>query len=169
MNWDAISTITDIVGALAVVVTLWYLALQMRQGNRQAYADNLQAALNRWVDIQGNLTATTEDAELFRRALNDYHSLSSAEKATFSGRMLQMAACFHTILVLHERGLWDAESFDAVRRTLVAYLKCRGVSTWWQETKSSYPRPVVEYLDRAVEASNDPPLTQVMSFFRKEG
>jgi len=156
MNWDAISTITDIVGALAVVVTLWYLALQMRHGTRQAYADNLQAALNRWVDIQRDLTETTEASELFRSALNDYDSLSSAQKATFSGRMLQMCASFHTILVLHERGLWDA------------YLKCPGANAWWHEVKGTYPRPVVEYVERAIEASNDPPLTHVMSFLSKE-
>lgn len=33
MNWDAISTIAEVVGAAAGVGTLIYLAIQIRQGN----------------------------------------------------------------------------------------------------------------------------------------
>lgn len=51
MNWEAISTIAEIIGAVAVIVTLWYLATQMRQSTQQAQADNLQKAVLRWVDI----------------------------------------------------------------------------------------------------------------------
>lgn len=34
MNWEAISAIGEIVGATAVVVTLIYLAVQVRQGTK---------------------------------------------------------------------------------------------------------------------------------------
>lgn len=35
MNWDAIGAIGEVVGALAVVISLVYLALQIRQNSRQ--------------------------------------------------------------------------------------------------------------------------------------
>tara|TARA_B110000858_G_scaffold89247_1_gene103084 strand:- start:5179 stop:5370 length:192 start_codon:yes stop_codon:yes gene_type:complete len=35
MNWDAISAIGEIIGATAVVVSLVYLAVQIRQNTRQ--------------------------------------------------------------------------------------------------------------------------------------
>ena len=41
MNWDAIGAVGEVVGALAVLVTLAYLALQMRQNTK---AMNLQTA-----------------------------------------------------------------------------------------------------------------------------
>lgn len=34
MNWDAISAVGEIVGAAAVVLTLIYLAVQIRQNNK---------------------------------------------------------------------------------------------------------------------------------------
>jgi hypothetical protein len=34
MNWDAVSAITEIVGASAVIATLFYLAVQIRQNTR---------------------------------------------------------------------------------------------------------------------------------------
>ena len=33
MNWDAISAVSQIIGVIVVVVTLIYLAAQVRQGN----------------------------------------------------------------------------------------------------------------------------------------
>ena len=39
MNWDAAGAIGEIIGAIAVVVTLAYLAKQQAQTNRVANAD----------------------------------------------------------------------------------------------------------------------------------
>ena len=36
MNWDAIGAVGEIVGALTVLITLIYLAIQIRQSNRIA-------------------------------------------------------------------------------------------------------------------------------------
>ena len=34
MNWDAIGAIGEVIGAIAVLVTLFYFAIQIRQNNR---------------------------------------------------------------------------------------------------------------------------------------
>lgn len=39
MNWEAISAIGEIVGATVVVLTLGYLAIQIRQSTKLANAD----------------------------------------------------------------------------------------------------------------------------------
>ncbi len=39
MNWDAIGAVGDMVGALAVIVTLAYLALQIRASTRESAAN----------------------------------------------------------------------------------------------------------------------------------
>ena len=35
MNWDAIGSIAEVIGALAVLITLAYLAVQVRQNSTQ--------------------------------------------------------------------------------------------------------------------------------------
>ena len=44
MNWEAISAVGEIVGAIAVVVTLIYLAAQIRRGTSATQAASVQAA-----------------------------------------------------------------------------------------------------------------------------
>jgi len=43
MNWEAMSAIGEATGAVAVVVTLFYVALQIRQNTRSIQASTLQA------------------------------------------------------------------------------------------------------------------------------
>jgi hypothetical protein len=45
MNWEALSAISDIVGAGAILVTLIYLAVQMRQNTATVQASTRQAIL----------------------------------------------------------------------------------------------------------------------------
>jgi hypothetical protein len=44
MNWEAISAVGEIVGAIAVVVTLMYLAVQIRRGTTATQAASVQSA-----------------------------------------------------------------------------------------------------------------------------
>jgi len=44
MNWEAISAVGEVVGAIAVVVTLIYLAVQVRRGTSATQAASIQAA-----------------------------------------------------------------------------------------------------------------------------
>ena len=45
MNWEAISAVGEIVGAIAVVVTLIYLAIQVRRSTSATHAASVQAAV----------------------------------------------------------------------------------------------------------------------------
>ena len=46
MNWEAIGTVAEIVGAIAVVVTLIYLAVQVKQAKQEITAVGMQARAN---------------------------------------------------------------------------------------------------------------------------
>ena len=51
MNWDAIGAIGEIIGAIAVVATLGYLAVQIRQNSTQARLSSVQASWERWSGV----------------------------------------------------------------------------------------------------------------------
>jgi hypothetical protein len=51
MNWEAISAIGEIVGSIAVVVTLIYLAMQIRQTNNISQFNAVKELLKQFDDI----------------------------------------------------------------------------------------------------------------------
>jgi len=46
MNWTAISSISDLVGAVVVVASLWYVAVQLRQNTKAIVASSRQVILD---------------------------------------------------------------------------------------------------------------------------
>ncbi len=82
MNWEAIGAIGEIAGAIAVVVTLVYFAMQLRQyatGLRSATFHTTMQEFNQINVAQLDPTL----ADLFDRGLNDPGSLTSTENYQF--------------------------------------------------------------------------------------
>ena len=61
MNWEAIGAIGEIVGAIAVVITLLYLASQTKQNTKATHA---HATASVATEMETNLLAIAQDAEL---------------------------------------------------------------------------------------------------------
>ena len=60
MNWDAIGAIAETVGTLAVLVTLVYLAIQLRVSNKQREIESYRHNLEGLNTICGILSESTE-------------------------------------------------------------------------------------------------------------
>ena len=78
MNWEAIGAIGEIVGAFAVVVALVYLALQIRNQNKQAKLTAIHE-MSREHRFASQMMATGSLSDIFVRANKDYDSITEAE------------------------------------------------------------------------------------------
>ena len=54
MNWDALGAIGEVVGAIAVVATLAYLAVQIRQNNKLSQTTAVQTVSQQNLDFLGH-------------------------------------------------------------------------------------------------------------------
>ena len=87
MNWEAISAIGQLVGALAVVISLIYLAREVRsnaRASRLASMRSVSDAFNRWIQ---QLAEYPHLAELYYRGIHDFESLEGPDFVRFSALM----------------------------------------------------------------------------------
>ena len=67
MNWDALGAISEIIGAVAVLVTLFYLAAQIKMQNRELEKSNENVTAQLSVDLNNmfinNFDALMRDKE----------------------------------------------------------------------------------------------------------
>ncbi len=68
MNWDAIGAIGEIVGALAVLVTLIYLAVQIRHAKKQIELNGIQERARFVVDVMMPVAADPSLASIMMKA-----------------------------------------------------------------------------------------------------
>ena len=100
MNWDAISAIGEIVGAVAVVVSLIYLASQIRQQNRESRISSSHEITEAFRDTIGALKDPAM-AELSVKAMRGLEGLTDAEK-------LQVLALAQTYFRVWEEAHYQA-------------------------------------------------------------
>jgi len=83
MHWEAIGAVGEIVGALAVVLSLIYLAIQVRQNSEMARAESRLRAVATWREFTNSLESG--DPVAFGRGLQHYPELPPAEIPKFKG------------------------------------------------------------------------------------
>ena len=83
MNWDAVGAIGETIGAVAVVVTLAYLIIQIKQNTRGVHAATMQANVSEFNSLNIHLATTPELAEIFDRGTANPDSLSKEEEYSF--------------------------------------------------------------------------------------
>ena len=84
MNWDAIGAIGEVFGALAVVVSVVYLATQVRKQTEEA---RLTASRDLASQLGDAIQTITEDdgfAEIWLKGVRDYEALPEKERIRLS-------------------------------------------------------------------------------------
>jgi len=75
VNWEAISAIGQIVGAIAVVISLIYLATEVRSNARATRRTAMRSTLDALNRFAQQITGHADLAELRSRGFHDYESL----------------------------------------------------------------------------------------------
>ena len=113
MNWDVVSAIGEIVGAAAVVISLIYLAVQIR---KQTEESRLSATCELATQYQDGLKLIAADenlTEIYLKAIRDYESLPDTERTELRGQFTYLRnriahRCGHSLLTLRDRHPKDA-------------------------------------------------------------
>ena len=147
MNWEAIGALGEIVGALAVVLTLAYLAIQVRHA-KEAAADTNR--LERSKGVRDMMLASAADSGLRENLtkglqLSDYYNeiasnlnMSSDEAASFDWAML-----YWFWLHWGQYASTNKESdVEELRNVISGFYRNPGVRVCWE--KSPWARPVLE-------------------------
>jgi hypothetical protein len=140
MNWDAIGALAELAGAVGVIITLVYLAVQIRQSSSLVAQNNKLldvSVANSIIDAQNELSrilaCDQTVAGVFWKGLDDRSSLPDGEKKQFDSLMyLQFSSAQQGLATASE------ETMLSLRWTL----QNAGAKDWWEEYKSSFTEPM---------------------------
>jgi hypothetical protein len=138
MNWEALGASGEIVGAVAVVVTLGYLALQIRQNTRSVRASTHHST-GRSARETENLFAESETvAHVFRVGAREYEKLTGDERVRFDAMMRSFFSWYEDIFFQFRHALIDRDYWESRRRSMLNHLQQPGISSWWSKNSRFY-------------------------------
>ena len=146
MNWDAIGAIGEIIGAVAVLVTLIYLATQIRQNTEQARLNSIQS-VNASNDSAFEPIYIPENSLIFTKGQSSYSSLSEHEKLVFNMLMTRLIASFDSTTYQYLQGSYNQELYFGTAEFYSSFIKSPGGSEWWGKAKATFSKACVESLD----------------------
>lgn len=121
MNWEAIGAIGEIVGAIAVVITLLYLASQTKQNTKATHA---QATASVAAEMESNLLAIANDGFLamaYEKAMNR-EPLSQQEEIRLGFWWAAFVRGAHSHLVQDGLGNLSEDNETAISRILGSFM-----------------------------------------------
>ena len=164
MNWDAIGAIGENVGAFAVVISVLYLAFQVKQNTRHSQAFTQREILR---DILQHQAQIREDPNLIRRGLSAFSRLTGDEKLVVNTYLNEVVSTFESSLRLNNAGLVAPAIFNGHRGFFLAILQSPGGKQWWDEFKSLFSRDIHDYLETQLNGHINlpPPITEVVPYY----
>jgi hypothetical protein len=131
MNWNAIGAGGEILGAIAVVISLGYLATQIRSNTsalRRAASRDAVTGVNGWF---ASVTTDNATANLFGRGVENFASLSADESARFRFIYFQLFKVIEDMHFQYEEGVLDEEQWEGWRWVATQYLASPGGQEYW--------------------------------------
>jgi hypothetical protein len=138
MSWDAVAALAELIGALAVVITVAYLAVQIRQNTQTAHAGVQQGMLDTLHSVRLALSHDPELARLLIKANREYESLTPEEALRFGSFANDFLAIWASFLLQHRRSFVDAELWQSWAAGFRKAFQAPAFRRVWESEKDTF-------------------------------
>lgn len=150
MNWDAITGSAEVLGTLAVLITLFYLARQIRQNTEEIHSTNYHGVTDSFNEINLALAGNADLARVFRLGNEAYEKLSEDEQYQFDFFMHATFRILDVIKFQSQHGTGDTTLWEFEKNSLDTMLAAPGVRKWWRKRPYNFSEDFVNYVENNV-------------------
>jgi hypothetical protein len=148
MTLEQYAYLAEIIAAVAVIPSLLYLAVQVRQGNAQSSAAARYAFIEAMSDINMSIAQDKQTASVWRRGLASSDALDDDEKMQFWMLVGQYGNAWSVLYQLYRDRMLPETQWKVVRNDLLSILSSAGGNTFWRLFGSgAFDRDFVAYVD----------------------
>jgi hypothetical protein len=145
VNWEAISAIGQMVGAIGVIISLIYLTREIRKNARSARRASVDT-MNWWL---GQLAKNHHLSAVFDRGLDDKEALEGSDRLTFQAVMLQWFHIFAEMYYQQLEGELDPRLWHEAETLMGAMFQRRpGMQAWWRSFSDIFGEQFVNYVNQ---------------------
>ena len=154
MNWEAVGAISEAIGVVAILISLIYLAVQIRQSTQEfsrgieatqlaAFESNIESG-NR---IRELLLLNPDLIDLMSKGYVSYVNLDTATKIRFGLLIRNFFSSMQGAYIRHLYLADDTRGFEGSARVLDEILAYRGVREWLGENKPDWRSEFCELVE----------------------
>lgn len=135
MNWEMLSAIGQLMAALGVIPSLIYLAIQIREQNRERRRAGINILTAQWSELVKTAQESREFAVVFLQGMRSFHDLDAPDKLRFSAFFTRFVRNCEGMYVYYRDDALAKPLWDEVEQTIIDYFAYPGVREWWATRK----------------------------------
>lgn len=148
MNWDAVGAIGEIAGAIGVIVTLIYLAVQLRQNTRASHATAVQNSMENSARFSELVSADSDLGRTFWLGLSNPEELNADEMRRFVSILNVFMRRESVAYYLFKAGTMPKELWAARVTALTGALNQPGLKVYLESAADSLPAEFRAYVEK---------------------
>ena len=157
MNWEAIVAISGILSAIAVIATLGYVAIQIRQNTSALRSAATQGAHDQSASMYDLLASDPDLADIFVRGLEAPEQLDRSETGRFYAFLLAVMVRFQNSHMQTESQALDKEVITSMARILRQISGTPGFKRFWEDRRHMFTPALTKYFEAEVYLSERDP------------
>ncbi len=156
MNLETMSQLGEFVGGFGVILSLVYLAIQVRSNTNSQRADMTARILDRMSAMQHTYAFDAEASKFFTRAITDPAGLTLDERNQFAWLMTEFLSAMEFLMQQYEEGNVDEQTWLRWSKTLDWWLTFPGIRAFWIGRPTPYTESFTGFVeDRLVNGKGD--------------
>lgn len=158
MNWQAIGAIGELLGAVAVVGTLAYLAIQIRQHTRAVHSSTFQATTDALNHINMVIASDPDLVRVICSRPRSLDELTPEDRYRYSYILLSLFRVRETAYYQHLEGTTAQQSWIREEITMRNNLESPAAREWWKTIGYGFAPEFTQYVNDLVaemETEND--------------
>ncbi len=147
MSWEAISAVAEAVGTIAVLISLLYLAVQIRTQNRESQLSASSDLSRGFTDFTGDMAGNSDLAAIIVKGNGALESLNEVESLQFFSHNARVCRILEGLHRQNSAGRLHDDSWSGVKNILIDYSAYKGFRDWWHLRRHWYSKEFQDYID----------------------
>jgi hypothetical protein len=146
-----IGNIAEAIAAVGVILSLFYVAVQIRQNTQAIRAASYQGLAEGIADFQTILVEDEDFARIYLQALDDPSKLRPEEQLRFDTYIANFFTKVDVAVDLYKRGMIDDKAMIPYTRYVEYMLEQQYIREWWKEGHVFFSGDLRSYIDEHLE------------------
>src|SRR5205085_7874610 len=112
MNWEMLSAIGQVVAAIGVIPSLVYLAVQVREQNKERRRAGINILTAQWSELVKTAQDSRDFAVLFLQGIRSFQELDAPDKLRFSAFFTRFTRNCEGMFIYYRDGVLDKTLWD---------------------------------------------------------
>ena len=171
MDLDSLAKLGEFVGGFFVVVSLVYLAHQVRQNTKSLRTENYARVLERMSTLQSKLSSDSELNRIVVVGAEAPGALTRSERVRFSWALYELLGAAEFMYHQAQQNALPAEVWGRWQATLVWWLSQPGIHAWWTAKPAPLSSDFQRFADELIRSQpvDEEAVRRWQSFVSGEG